>query len=147
MTDKLIVWGLLLIFPGSIVLAVLSFNIYTAIEWNRTDRLQQSGLSTQGTIVSLDQMRSLKTPTTYHVTYQYRLQNRDYITQRQVDGNLYRQLSLNKTAPVLYFGDRPEKSDLSGNHARENLLGFAIALDVALLGFFLSVVKMAKDAS
>jgi hypothetical protein len=144
--EKLLAWSLALFFPGVILLAVVGFNIYTAIEWNRANHLQQAGAITQGEITSLDQTSSLKTPTTYLITYRYTVASNDYIMKRQVDEGLYRRLNVNQTVPIVYLIDQPAKSDLSGNQVRQRLLLLAISLDIALAGFVFSVIRSAKNS-
>jgi hypothetical protein len=147
--DNLLVYALLILIPGSIVLATVWYNVSTVLEWRRVTELQRVGVRTMGSIVNKSEFSSLKTSTTYQAEFVYTLPNgQPQRVSRTIDGNLYRLIALAPNAPrtVLYFANRPEEADLEGNKGYESMVMLAVLLDLALIALTVGIFYMAKQS-
>ena len=145
--EKVIVWTLALIFPITIVLFVLVFNILTALEWNTSNQLRQSGVTAQATVVDHDKSLGLKAPNTFYVTYRYEVTETDgavktYTTKKKVDENLHNCLTINSPVTIWYMSSNPTISDIQGNQVIGRSVIICLSIDVAFVIFLVSVLKL-----
>jgi len=148
--DKIITWTLVLIFPITIIIFVLVFNIFTFIEWKTAKEIHDSGITAQATVIELDKSIGLKAPNSYFIKYRYKINESGenvttYIKKKQINENLYQRLKPNSQVTISYLPSEPKISDVQGNKVLDRRLIVCLSIDVAFIIFILSVLLKVKN--
>jgi hypothetical protein len=143
---RILVWCIVALFPSLILVVTLSANMAAIKEWRLGSQLKAEGVTTSALRVDQDATTSLKTFSTYTITYRFVPTGRpDPITVvRPVDAGTFQRLSTKTNVSIRYFRQDPRVSDIEGNDVGFFVTLFALVLDLVVMISFAAAIYAAN---